>query len=93
MNRIPRVWVTQYCLTKGIEVYDDVMHTAARTKNGVGSVRVSPYVVVFAPHWYDNLEAAQARAESMRQDAIAATKRRLAKLEALKISVSPGSRE
>lgn len=93
MNRIATVWVTQYALTRGIEVFHDVVHHPARTPAGPGSVRVSPYVVVFAPHWHRTLEEAQARAEAMRREAIDATKRRLAKLEVLKFEAKEGARE
>lgn len=75
-----KIFNTKYALTKGIMEQD-------ASDRGNGVVMVSPYLYLCGEgkEWHRTRQEAIARAEAMRQSKIASLKKKLAKLENMKI--------
>ena len=80
-----KVWITKYALTKGIFVDD----SARLTVTGNCEIRRRMFPEYFhGKEWHISAEAADARAEEMRQAKIASHRKAIAKLEKMRFGVS-----
>lgn len=77
-----KVWITQYALTDGIEEHEAEFWRDKHVQLTGEEHKWNS--LVHKPHWHLTREAAVARAEEMRQKAIANCARRLAKLHAMR---------
>jgi hypothetical protein len=84
MGKLIEVWVTKYALTQGI------FHCPDAETSGDDMIRVRPTVpnaicsYYHKKDWHTSLEAAQEKAEQMRQKKLAALDRQIKKIKSLK---------
>lgn len=86
-----KVWITQYCLTRGIEekqtIQTEISRTIIRATNGIprSIMRVfdeQGYVsYIDSPYWHTTLESAIAHAEIMRQKKIKSLEAQIEKIK------------
>jgi hypothetical protein len=89
MSKRITIWVTKYALTKGI------YSVSAEIKGGM-AVSGDRYPACFhgdGREWHRTESGAHRRADRMRTDKIAALRKQIAKLEAMKFDAAPSGGE